>query len=123
MYRTIKSSDKRAGAKFLALAVTKGRSCWTRRMLRLAASAVFNRPPPTSPCSSYMRNASAVSVSLVQVSSCGLPTNKQLDAAAYALVSAAVKDGCSFASAISSVSLAGARPRGPARGRLRLGAP
>jgi hypothetical protein len=115
MYRTIKSADKRAGAKFLALTLTNGRTCWTRRMLRLAASAVFNRAPPSSPCSSYMRNASAVSVSLVQVSSCGLPTNKQLDAAAYALVSAAVKGGCSFASAVSSVTLAGAGGGGARR--------
>ena len=60
-----------------------------------------------SPCTGYMRNASAVSVSLISASSCGLPTNSQLDAAAYALVTAASKDGCSFSSAISSVSLAG----------------
>lgn len=86
----------------------KGRGCWTRRLLKLATSVVFNQPPPSSPCSGYMRNASAVSVSLISASSCGLATETQLDAAAYALVTAAAKDGCSFASAVTSVSLSGA---------------
>ncbi|KAI8472457.1 MAG: hypothetical protein J3K34DRAFT_414296 [Monoraphidium minutum] len=107
MYRSLRTSDKKAGAKFLALAMVNGKTCWTRRVLRLAASPVFTRPPPVSPCTGYMRNASAVSVSLISASACGLPSDGQLDAAAYALVTAAAKDGCSFSSAVTSVSLAG----------------
>lgn len=107
MYRTLKSSDKLLGSKFLAQCVVNGRSCWTRRLLKLASSPILSKPPPVSPCTSYMRNASAVSVSLISASTCGLPTTKQVDAAAYALVTAASKNGCSFSSAISSVSLAG----------------
>jgi hypothetical protein len=107
MYRSLKTSSKLAGAKFLAQCIVKGRSCWTRRLLKLSSSVVFSRPPPVSPCSSYMQDASATSVSLLSASSCGLPSDKQIDAAAYALVTAATKNGCSFSSAISSVSLAG----------------
>ncbi|GBG00539.1 hypothetical protein Rsub_13242 [Raphidocelis subcapitata] len=107
MFRALRASDKKSGAKLLALSVAKGRSCWTRRLLKLAASPLFARPPPVSPCASYMRNASAVSVSLLTASSCGLPSDKKLDAAATALVTAASRGGCSFASAVTSVSLSG----------------
>jgi hypothetical protein len=107
MFRALRASDKKSGAKFLALCVAKGRSCWARRLLKLAASPVFAKPPPVSPCASYMRNASAVSVSLLSASSCGLPSDSRLDAAATALVTAASTGTCSFASAVTSVSLAG----------------
>lgn len=109
MYRTMRLSDKRAGARLLAAAASKGRACWVRRLLKLATSPVFGKPPPASPCARYMREASATSVSLVSASSCGLASDRQLDAAAFALVSAAAGGACSFASAVASVSLAGAR--------------
>jgi hypothetical protein len=111
MYRSLRSADKAAGGKLLALAAAKGRLCWKRRLLRLAASATFAKPDPVSPCSQHMRDAAAISVSLISASSCGLPAGNKLEAAAHALVTAASGAGCSFASAVSSVSLAGASAR------------
>jgi hypothetical protein len=73
-----------------------------RRFTKLKNSPVFNLPPPTSPCTRRMQAASAVGLSLVTSSACRLDKSAPVAAAAYALVTAAVKDGCSFASAVAA---------------------
>lgn len=80
---------------------------------------MFNLPPPTSPCTRRMQAASMVSVSLISASACRADKLTPVAAAAYALTTAAVKDGCSFASAVAVAQMQGAcvaAPRGPAHG-------
>lgn len=97
-----------------------GGPCWLRRLARIAASPLAQRPAESSPCSRHMREASAVSVSLATASTCGQeaganssnattpPASVAVDAAAVALVSAAVDgDGCGLATAVTAATLAG----------------
>uniref|UniRef100_A0A383VYG4 Uncharacterized protein n=1 Tax=Tetradesmus obliquus TaxID=3088 RepID=A0A383VYG4_TETOB len=102
VYFSIKESNPGLSAHFLTSALKSGNTCWVRRFSKLKDSPVFNLPPPTSPCTRRMQAASAVGLSLVTSSACRLDKSAPVAAAAYALVTAAVKDGCSFASAVAA---------------------
>jgi hypothetical protein len=102
VYFSIKDANPGLAAHFISSALKHGNSCWVRRFTKLKNSPVFNLPPPTSPCTRRMQAASAVGLSLVTSSACRLDKSAPVAAAAYALVTAAVKDGCSFASAVAA---------------------
>jgi len=87
---------------FVALAAAYGNKCWVRRFNKLKDSKVFAAGPANSSCTQRMQDASATSLSLVTASACRLDKSKPLAAAAYALVTAAVRDNCSFASAVAA---------------------
>jgi hypothetical protein len=87
---------------FVALAAAYGNKCWVRRFNKLKGSKVFAAGPANSSCTQRMQDASATSLSLVTASACRLDKSKPLAAAAYALVTAAVRDNCSFASAVAA---------------------
>jgi hypothetical protein len=55
-----------------------------------------------------MQAASAVGLSLVTASACRDDASTPVEAAAVALVTAAARDGCSFASAVATTTMQGA---------------
>lgn len=107
LFFSTKHANPGLAAFFLNNAVKHGNVCWVRRLRRLTSSKVFNLPPPSSPCTRRMQAASTVSVSLITASACRSDKATPVAAAAYALSTAAVKDGCSFASAVAASQMQG----------------
>lgn len=107
LFFSTKHANPGLAAFFLNNAVKHGNVCWVRRLRRLTSSKVFNLPPPSSPCTRRMQAASTVSVSLITASACRSDRATPVAAAAYALATAAVKDGCSFASAVAASQMQG----------------
>lgn len=107
LFFSTKHANPGLAAFFLNNAVKHGNVCWVRRLRRLTSSKVFNLPPPSSPCTRRMQAASTVSVSLITASACRSDRATPVAAAAYALSTAAVKDGCSFASAVAASQMQG----------------
>lgn len=107
LFFSTKHANPGLAAFFLNSAVKHGNVCWVRRLRRLTTSPVFNLPPPSSPCTRRMQAASTVSVSLITASACRSDKATPVAAAAYALATAAVKDGCSFASAVAASQMQG----------------
>lgn len=107
LFFSTKHANPGLASFFLNSAVKFGNQCWVRRLRRLTASPVFNLPPPSSPCTKRMQAASTVSVALITASACRSDKATPVAAAAYALSTAAVKDGCSFASAVAASQLQG----------------
>lgn len=107
LFFSTKHANPGLASFFLNSAVKFGNQCWVRRLRRLTASPVFNLPPPSSPCTKRMQAASTVSVALITASACRPDKATPVAAAAYALSTAAVKDGCSFASAVAASQLQG----------------
>lgn len=107
LFFSTKAVNPGLAAFFLKSALAFGDKCWVRRLSKLKASPVFNLPPPTSPCTRRMQAASAVSLSLVTASACRAEKAAPVAAAAYALVTAATNDGCSFASAVAASQMSG----------------
>lgn len=107
LFFSTKHANPGLAAFFLNNAVKHGNVCWVRRLKRLTSSPVFNLPPPSSPCTRRMQAASTVSVSLITASACRADKATPVAAAAYALATAAVRDGCSFASAVAASQMQG----------------
>jgi hypothetical protein len=106
---SLKQRNTRFPVAFLSLARSQGNQCWVRRLNRIVGSAVFNQPLPMNPCTRRMQQASAMSVSLVTASTCGVESPDAVAAAAIALVTSAVKDNCTFASAVATAAMSGER--------------
>lgn len=105
-YVSLKQNNPANGVAFMAAAAKDANQCWPRRLAKIAGSAILSGTLATNPCTKRMQQASAVSVSLVTASAC---STKPFDAqaAGYALVTAAMKDGCSFSSAVTAAIVQG----------------
>ena len=107
----LREKNPLAAIAFMVAVKAKGIFCWTRRLDRIVASKVFAAPVASSPCSIRMREASAVSVAIATANVCGVRDRDAVQAAAYALVTAATTDACSFVTAVTTASMQGESSR------------